>query len=121
MSIYSDLQKVSSKVLTDFDQTGIKLVHMTATDTGSPDEPSDLDEVVYDLRGVAKGLSFQYTKQGFDVATDSEVTTSVLDGVQPSIDDFIIVGGEKCKILKFNPVPQAGTPCVWKFVVRKGG
>lgn len=121
MSIYEDLQKVSADVLTQFDQKNIQLLQFSQGEGGTPDEPAENVEVVHDLRGVAKGVSFKYLKDNFITSSDVEVTTNVLNGVQPSLNDFIVMDEIRYKVLQFEQIPAAGTACVWKFIVRKGG
>lgn len=120
MSIYSELQKVAGDILTEFDQKNITLIQKTY-DSETPDEPSETSEVRYSLRGVGKGVSQYFEKNGFVANSDAVVTTSVLPNVSPSKDDCLEVNGVVFKILQFEPVPRVGVPCVWKFIVRKGG
>lgn len=120
MSIYSELQKVAGDILTEFDQKNITLIQKTYN-SETPDEPSETSEVRHSLRGVGKGVSQYFEKNGFVSDSDGSITTSVLAGVTPTINDFLEVNGIVFKILKFEPVPRVGVPCVWKFIVRKGG
>lgn len=120
MSVYSDLQKVASELLTEFDQHNIVLIQHIY-DCQNPDEPDESQEVKYSLRGVSKGVSQFYEKSGFVVGSDAIVTTNVLQNVTPTKDDFLELDGILYKILEFEPIPRVGVPCVWKFIVRKGG
>lgn len=120
MSIYDDLKTVSDSVLGDFDQKGIVLISKDIDAESSPDEPQ-MKETEYSLRGVVKGVSFKYLKDGFITSSDLEVTTNVLDSVKPSINDNLKINEEIYNIIEFKPVPACGTACVWKFIVRKGG
>lgn len=125
MNIYSDLQKVASEVLTEFDQKNITLIQRTYTPADGeeyqPDEPPEPTEKKYSLRGVARGVSQFFEKNAFVADSDGTITTSVLPGITPSKDDGLELDGVVFKILQFEPVPRVGTPCVWKFIVRKGG
>lgn len=120
MTIYDDLQATAFDILEEFDQGGIKLISLTAG-SGDPDDPGEPTEVTTLLKGVAKGASFRYMREGFAVSGDLEVTVAVQAGVTPSIDDFIEVKGVRYKIIRDISVPAAGTTCAWKFIVRRGG
>lgn len=121
MSIYDELQGVTSEIMNEFKQGSIKLVQFKQSENSTPDNPEESEEVLTDLAGTAKGVSFQYLKDTFITVSDTEVTTSVISGVEPSENDFIDIDGVRYKILRFQPLPKAGTPCTWKFIVRKGG
>lgn len=121
MSLYEELQGVASEILGEFDQGGIKLIHLTYSNDGEPDEPAEPTETVYDLQGVAKGVQLNYEGNGFTASAEKEVTVRVRDDVVPNENDFIEIDGYRYKIIKDLSVPQAGTRCVWKFLVSKGG
>ena len=121
MSIYDELQGVTSEIMSEFKQGSIKLVQFKQSESSTPDDPEEIEEVLTELDGTAKGVSFQYLKDSFITVSDTEVTTSVIIGVKPLENDFIDIDGVRYKILKFQSLPKAGTPCVWKFIVRKGG
>jgi len=119
MSIYDDLKVVASGILNEFNQGGIKLVHVSVSDNSTPDEPQTI-ETVYNLVGTVKGGDFRYDKDGFIATAEKEVIVGVLDGVQPSENDFIELNGYRYKIVKDLSVPGVGTKCVWKFLISKG-
>lgn len=120
MSIYNELQQIAGEVLGDFDQGGIKLIHLTFPTSSTPDEPGEPTETVYELKGVATGVEFKYLKESFTATAEKEVTVAVRDDVVPSENDFIEIDGYRYKILKDISAPQAGTRCAWKFLVSKG-
>lgn len=117
MSIYSDIQNVATSVLNEFNQDGIFLIHKTVDNT-VPDEPV-ITEKRYSLRGVAKGFSHSFKDDSFVAGADASVTTSVIKGIEPSINDELELNGTRCAIIDFEPVPRAGVQCVWKFKVKK--
>lgn len=121
MSIYDDLQNVTSEIMTEFKQGLIQLVQFVYPEDSTPDNPGEPEEVLIELDGAAKGVSYEYLKDSFITTSDTEVTTAVINGVKPSENDFIEIDGERYKILKFQPIPKAGPACAWKFIVRKGG
>lgn len=121
MSFYDEMQSVGSSILKQFNQGGLKLIQFEYNQTDNPDAPEETAEKVYDLEGVAKGITFQYQQMGYSVSTDLEVIASVVEGVMPSENDFVEVNGIRYKLIKDLSVPGAGTKVVWKFIVRKGG
>lgn len=120
MTIYDELQQTAREVLGEFRQGTIKLISLVPG-TGPDDEPGVPTETLTELEAVVRGLSYKYMKEGFSVATDFELTAAVVDGVTPSIHDYILVDDIRYKIVQDIPVPSAGTRCVWKFIIRKGG
>jgi len=120
MTIYDDLKPVATELLVDFKQGVITLTQITPG-TGPADNPGASTPTVYPLSGTVKGVSFQYVRDGFAVATDLMVTTAVNDDVVPTEKDFIDIDGVRYKIIKDMSVPAAGTKIAWKFIVRKGG
>ena len=121
MSIYDDLQKTAFSVLKEFNQGKISLIQFLYLDEGTPDNPGEPYEVETPLVGTVKGVSFKYLKDNFISISDKEVTTGVVEGIEPCEDDFIDIDGVRYKILKFEALPSAGTACAWKFIVHKGG
>lgn len=121
MSIYDDLQSLTSEIMTEFKQGLIKLVQFKYSEDSTPDNPGEPEEVLIELNGTVKGVSYKYLKDSFITASDKEITTAVVNDVIPSENDFIEIDNVRYKILEFLPLPGAGTPCAWKFIARKGG
>ena len=121
MSIYDDLQSVTAEIMTEFKQGSIKLVQFKHSEDSTPDNPGEPEEVLTELNGTVKGVSYKYLKDSFITASDKEVTTAVLSSIAPSENDFIEIDNIRYKILEFLPLPSAGAACAWKFIVRKGG
>jgi hypothetical protein len=121
MSIYDDLQTVTSEIMTEFKQGLIQLVQFVYPEDSTPDNPGEPEEVLTELDGTVKGVSYKYLKDSFITTSDKEVTTAVVNDIIPSENDFIEIDGVRYKILQFQPLPSAGTACAWKFIVRKGG
>jgi hypothetical protein len=121
MSIYNDLQKVATGLLKEFKQGSIELVQFVHSENSTPDNPGKLEEVVTPLDAVANGERFKFMNTSFINSSDIEVITAVVEGIIPSVNDFINIDGVKYKVIQFNPLPAAGTACAWKFIVRKGG
>ena len=120
MTFYSDMQKVASSVMSDFKQGTVKLVKIAAG-TGPAYDPGTPIRVEHDLDATVSGISFQYQQEGFSTSTDLQVIAAVLDGITPTLNDFVKIDGIEHKIVRDLTVPSAGTKVVWKFIVRKGG
>lgn len=120
MTFYSEMQGIASKLLKEFNQGNINLIKFESVD-GNVDEPIEQIEKVYPLKGVAKGVSYKYLKEGFNAITDFEVTVAVDNNITPNINDFLEIDGVKYKIIQDISVPAAGLRVAWKFIVRKGG
>lgn len=121
MSIYDDLQSVTSEIMSEFKQGSINLVQFIHPEDSTPDNPGEPEEVLTELNGTVKGVSYKYLKDSFITTSDLEITTSVVNGIFPSENDFLEIDGNRYKILQFMSLPAAGTPCAWKFIARKGG
>lgn len=118
MSIYDEMKPVATALLAEFKQGIITLLQLVPG-TGAADEPGAAVESSYTLNATVKGAPFKYVKDGFAVATDLLVTAAIIEGVTPSKNDFIVIDGERCKIIEDLSVPAAGVKVVWKFLVRK--
>ena len=68
-------------------------------------------------------MSFKYLINSYAVASDLTVTAGVIQGVTPTINDFIEIEGVRHKIIRdISAAPNAvnGKPVVWRFICRKG-
>lgn len=123
MDFYKEMQNIANNVLKEFKQGDVKLIHYTKGEGGTPDEPADLIEKVYNLDATVTGVNYKYLINNYAVASDLTVTAGVIEGVKISIDDFIEVQGVRHKIIRdISPAPSSvnGNPVVWRFICRKG-
>ena len=123
MAFYEDMQKLASSVMKEFKQDSVKLIQYKETKGGTLDEPSELAEKVYNLDATVSGVSFKYLINSYAVASDLTVTAGVIQGVTPTINDFIEIEGVRHKIIRdISAAPNAvnGKPVVWRFICRKG-
>lgn len=123
MAFYEDMQKLASSVMKEFKQGSVKLIQYSETKGGTLDEPSELAEKVYNLDATVSGVSFKYLINSYAVASDLTVTAGVIQGVTPTINDFIEIEGVRHKIIRdISAAPNAvnGKPVVWRFICRKG-
>lgn len=118
MSLYDDLKPVASQLLAEFKQGVITLINIAVS--GAVDSPTNV-ETTYPLSGTVRGVTYQYLKDSFVVASDLIVTVAVVDGVKPTSSDFIEIDGARHKIIKDISIPAAGTQVAWKFIVRAVG
>lgn len=119
MSIYDEMRVVAADLLSseDFKQKTITLISI-APASGPDDDPGEPTETSYELSGTLGGVSYKYVRDGFAVASDYMVIAKIIDGVIPSINDFIEKDGVRYKIIQDVSTP-AGDKVVWKFIVRK--
>lgn len=118
MTIYDELKVVASDLLAQFKQGTISLVQL-APGNGPADNPGAPTETVVALNATVIGAPYKYVKSGFAVMTDLMVTAAIVDGVTPTKNDFIVIDGQRYKILGDVSVPASGVRVVWKFIVRK--
>lgn len=123
MAFYDDMQKLAGSIMKQFKQGSVKLIQYKETTGGTLDEPSDLAEKVYNLDATVNGVTFKYLINSYAVASDLTVTAGVIEGVTPTINDFIEIQGVRHKIIRdISPAPNAasGKPVIWRFICRKG-
>lgn len=117
--IYSDLKSVASDLLTEFKQGVVKYIEQTPG-TGPTYNPGEPTTVETTFPGATVGnVSRRYVDGTRVVQTDLMVTAGVVAGLSPSEKGRISVDGITYEIISFLPIPPAGTPVVWKFIIRK--
>lgn len=120
MSIYDELKPTVNEIMGEFKQGIIQLVQITPA-SGPIDNPGSPTETIHTLDATCKGVSFKFVKDGLALSTDLMVVAAPQEGVTPSANDFMIIDGDRFKIIQDLSTPAAGTRVVWKFIVRKGG
>lgn len=126
MSFYDDMQNVAADVLKDFKQGVVKYVDVTPG-TGPVDDPGEPTEEEFTLDGTANGVKFKYVQNGFAVASDLQIVSSLkakdANGadvtLKPNMRGFLVVDDVKYKIVKILPKPAAGTTVAFVFIFRK--
>lgn len=120
MTIYDDMQKLATEILTEFKQGVIQLVTVTPGN-GPAHNPGPATETTVTLVGaVARGIKFKYVQMGLGVASDMQVTHSVQQGATPAINGFVIIDGVRYKIVNIVDKPGAGVIVAHTLIVRKG-
>lgn len=119
MSFYKDLQGITKDIMSEFKQGSVQLVKVTQN-RGTIDDPGQVTETIHDLDASVTGVSFRLVRRGIAAETDQMVTSSVIDGVEVTARDFILIDGVRHKIVSDQSVPAAGVKVAWKFVVRIG-
>lgn len=121
MSIYDEMQTIAKEILTDpeFKQGVISYIAMTPG-AGPVDDPGNPIETTYELPGaVARGVQFRYVSEGLAVSSDKQVTMPVDSRFIPNGTGFMLIDGERYKIVQVMNKPAAGTPVVHILIVRK--
>lgn len=116
---YTELQGVAADVLTEFKQGVIQLV-ATTPGIGPAHNPGNPTTVSTTLPGaVVLGIEQRYMAQALVVGAEKQVTSSVVAGIDPKNGYKITIDGTPFRIVEVINVPAAGTPVVWKFLIRK--
>lgn len=118
MSIYDELRPVAQSLLAEFKQGVVSLVQVAAA-SGPADDPGTPATTTTLLNAAVTGAPYKYVRDGFAVSSDILVIAAPVDGIQPAKNDFIVIDGERYKIIEDVSVPAAGTRVAWKFLVRK--
>jgi len=116
MTIYDDMQKVASDLLSEFDQTEIHLITVTPGN-GPEDDPGEPTKTLTKLDAVSRGVSFKYVSNGFATASDLQVTFGVIEGLEPTEKDFIKLGETEHKIVKIFKKPPTGVTVAYTVIV----
>lgn len=121
MTLYDELQGVAGEILADpdFKQGVISLIRSTPG-TGPVDDPGPSTLVTVPLNAVAAGVPFKFIQGNLAIAGDLMVTASIVEGVDPTLADFIDIDGKRYKVIQYVPTPPAGVAVVWKWIVRYG-
>lgn len=119
MSIYDEMQNVARELLSDpeFRQGVISLIRLTPGN-GPVDDPGNPTETAYALDGTARGVKFKYVSMGLAVASDLQITHSVI-AVEPAMSDFVQVDGVRYKVVQVIRKPSAGTPVAFTLIIRR--
>ncbi|NUM72740.1 hypothetical protein HUU40_00120 [candidate division KSB1 bacterium] len=120
MTLYDEMQQLTREILADpdFKQGETQLVQLTPG-TGPIDDPGAPTRTLYNLNATARGVKFSYVAGGLAVASDLQVTHSVIPGVTPKMTDFVIADGVTYKIVAIIPKPAFGTTVSFTLIVRK--
>lgn len=130
MDFYDEMRAAATELLARTSQDGlgqgsIQLVrYVEATPPANPwDPPAPPTRQVTVLNGVARGVGKELIgapveNGGQIVATDLQVIVSPWGGAyQPT--DVLEIDGEPVTILRVRNIPEAGTVCAIRFVVRQ--
>lgn len=117
---YGAMQTLALSLLSQFKQGAVSLIQQTKG-AGPSYNPGPQTQTVVSLNAVAKGVGSYYIVNGLANVGDLEVTSAVVAGVTvDQINDKIdLPDGSRWKIVSFQKIPAAGTPVVWKFIVRR--
>jgi len=121
MSIYSDLQRVTSGLFAEFKQGTINHIQILSG-LGSDDDPGEPSEVSREINATVQGSATKgaqsFIKNGLAMVGDLIVSTGV-PAVTFTLKDFIEIDGIRYKIVGILPKPAAGTPVAFTLIVRK--
>jgi hypothetical protein len=130
MGFYEEMRdEVASPLLAEFKQGTVTLSRPGSSTPGENpwDPPVEGEPVVYTLDAVAKGVSKEYINGTTILATDLEVTASVVahdaDGADVSVvpdfaTDTITVDGRTVELVRDLSIPAAGVKLAYRWIVR---
>ena len=101
---------LASRMLKREKQGVIDYIHTPLT--GTIYNPTKGTPVSYPLDAVAKGVEFQYIKEGYISASDVQVTSAVFD-VKPTQSGKVSIDGREKQIIAVQQIPAAGVPVAW--------
>lgn len=128
---YERMQGIASNLLTRFNQGVIELGKVTPG-TGPIHNPGPPGVAWALLKGAARAVNGKelFSSNGaiskpdsLLISGDLVVVAKVVAGVTPRAGDQIRFGGpsgEVWRVIKFDPVPTAGTTVAWKIYIRRG-
>lgn len=122
--IYSTLQGVAAGLLKPAAQGGFgqgTIRHIALSPgMGPANRPGKPTETPTTFPGgTATGVPKSYITAGLALQGDLLVTAPVVAGLVVAMADQIEVDGVRYRVVQIEPVPPAGTPVVFKYVVRK--
>lgn len=120
MSFYSEMQGVASEVLAEFKQGTVVLRRTVpgASDPSTPWIPGDPVVTDYTLDAVVSGVAQEYENGTTIVGTDLQVTCAVPAVMPDMTTDTLLVDGVAVVVIKNMPIPEAGTPVAYRFIVK---
>lgn len=116
MSFYSDMQSVASELLTEFQQGEVSY-EIDGEPSGDPWNPTPGAVTRYTLQATIQGVGSRYRDSTLIREGDLMVTAAVF-GMAPSLSGRVVIDGAAHQIVQVQQIPAAGTPVVWKMVVR---
>lgn len=119
MAFYDDMQKVATDLLTEFKQGDIRHIALTPGN-GPAHKPGSPQETPTILPGaVARGVPIKYIDGGLAQTGDLVVVSSVVKGLVVNQADKIEIDGVRYSVVEVLPIPPAGTPVAFNFIVRR--
>ena len=117
---YSRSKATATRLLTRFAQGTVQLA--VVTPGGGPSyDPGTPTTALTTLSATVKGVSKQYVDAGLVTGSDLQVTAAVVAGIDPDLADYLMIDGHRRDIVKFMPIPSAGTAAAWVFLVKGDG
>lgn len=117
--IYDEMQALAREILGgEFKQGQTYLVQITPG-TGPVDDPGLATRTVTPIDGVVRGVKWSLVNTGLAVASDKQITMSVVPGVVPEAGNKVLADGVEYNVREAIGVPGAGTPIVYTLVLSR--
>lgn len=120
MDFYDEMRDVASELLAEFRQGVVTLTRPGSSVSGANawEPPITSDPAVHELDATVKGVAEQFVDGTTILATDLQVMTAV-PPIVPSLEtDTMMIDGKTVTIVRVDPIPAAGTPVAYRFIVR---
>jgi hypothetical protein len=118
---YARMQGTATRLMDRFKQ-GVVVLRRSAPGTPDPSTPWLPGAPVvteYPLKAAVRGVSQQYVN-GTTILTSDEQVTCAVPSVTPDMaTDALVIDGVAVTVLKNQPIPAAGTPVAYLFVIRR--
>lgn len=118
MSIYDEMREVTKEILgnPDFKQGSTQLIRILPG-SGPVDDPGPPVETSIEIDGAVRGVSWTFVQKSIAVGTDLQITHAAVDGVEPSIRDFVQVDGKRHKVKSVIRRPSAGVAVAYTLIL----
>jgi hypothetical protein len=119
MSVYDDLREVAGELMIEFGQGTITHIRRAVgPNTYTPENPGvgAITETV--IKGVVRGVTFQYLRDTLVSSSDLLLTIPASAGIVPDTTDQFRINGENHAVVMVTAKPASGTTIVYDVVVR---
>lgn len=120
MTIYDDMRNVANERLTEFKQGVVQYIGVTTTAGSTPDEPASSNEdTPVTINATVRSVSTKFVDGTHIIQSDSMITMPNTGDTTPKMSGYFKIDGVRFKIIEIMPVPAAGSPIIWKVIVRR--
>jgi hypothetical protein len=120
---YGKMQKLATGLLEQFNAADIALIKLVPGN-GPAHNPGPSTKQTTKLSGVPLAITVNNATSMIVPGSlvqigDLQVITNVVDGIEPTAADLMMIDGVTYRIVAFNKTPNGPSRVVWKFFVRR--